>query len=206
MAKFSKQVIALAQETEKQYGVPASVTLAQYALESGYGSSNLATKYNNYFGITGSYNGNSVQSNGRSWRVYGSMEESFHDHGQLLTKGRYAKATQGVTSAGEYVDAIAEIYAPSSDGNNNYAGKLKQIIQENNLTKYDSGGSSGGFSLGSLSPTGWVQNKAESVLASVISIITMAGLVVLALVFFMSAFNITVPSPKNIAKKAVETA
>ena len=117
MATFSNEVIALAQETQRKYGVPASVTLAQYALESGYGSSNLAVKYNNYFGISGSYNGQTVRSRGRNWRKYDSMAQSFDDHGKLLSQGRYAQATAGVTSAGEYVDAIAEIYAPSSDGN-----------------------------------------------------------------------------------------
>lgn len=206
MANFSNEVIALAQETEKKYGVPASVTLAQYALESGYGTSGLATTANNYFGITGSYNGNSVIRSGRNWRKYASMEESFDDHGRLLTTGRYAEATKGVSSAGEYVDAIAEIYAPSSDGNNNYAGKLKSIINSNNLTQYDGGGSGLSVNFANATPTGYFKDKAKGVLSSVISILVMGGLVVLAIVFFMNAFNFHVPSVKGLAKKAVEEA
>ena len=60
MANFSPEVIRLAQETQAKYGVPASVTLAQYATESGYGKSWLARNANNYFGMTGSYNGQKV--------------------------------------------------------------------------------------------------------------------------------------------------
>ena len=75
--KFNEQAIQLAIETQSIYSVPASVTLAQYALESGYGTSTLAKSQNNYFGITGSYKGNTYRdSNGRRWRVYPSMKDS----------------------------------------------------------------------------------------------------------------------------------
>ena len=203
MANFSSEVIRLAQETEKRYGVPASVTLAQYALESGYGTSNLAAKGNNYFGITGSYNGQSVELSGRNWRKYDSMAQSFEDHGRLLTTGRYAAATQGMNNAFDYVDAIAEIYAPSSDGNAGYAGKLKSIITTNNLTQYDGGGGSGGLSV-NLNPVNYVQDKAGDVLATVIRLVVMAGLVVLAMVFFLNAFDLHLPSVKNVTEAVAE--
>ena len=48
MSRFSAEVIRLAQQNEKDYGVPASVTLAQYAYESGYGTSGHAKNHNNY--------------------------------------------------------------------------------------------------------------------------------------------------------------
>ena len=38
MATFPPEVIRLAQESEKKWGVPASDTQTQYALESGYGT------------------------------------------------------------------------------------------------------------------------------------------------------------------------
>lgn len=195
MAKFSQEVINLAQESERKYGVPASVTLAQYALESGYGTSGLAKSANNYFGITGTYKGSYVRRNGRNWRKYSSMEQSFDDHGRLLSSGRYATATKGVTSAGGFIDAIAEIYAPSSDGNNNYAGNLKKIIQENNLTQYDgtaSGGMTGGGRedvMGGFNGGGGYEADNEGFFAAVIRGVVYVLLAVLAFILVMMAFE-----------------
>ncbi|MBQ7289028.1 MAG: glucosaminidase domain-containing protein [Clostridia bacterium] len=197
MAKFSQEVINLAQASEQKYGVPASVTLAQYALESGYGTTGLATSANNYFGITGTYKGSYVRRNGRNWRKYPSMEESFDDHGRLLSSGQYAKATKGVTSASGFIDAIAEIYAPSSDGNNNYTGTLKQIIRDNNLTQYD-GTTSGGMTGGGRSDVsggfdgggGYGSDKDnEGFFASAIRVVVYIMLAVLAFILVMVAFE-----------------
>lgn len=140
MAKFTQEVISLAQQTEAKYGVPASVTLAQYGLETGYGTSELAMIANNYFGISGKNvnTGKFVMRGGRAWAKYDSMAASFDDHGRLLSSDLYASKTAGAKNAFEYVDAIAEIYAPSSDGNTQYAARLKNIIAANNLTMYDS--------------------------------------------------------------------
>lgn len=198
MGNFSPEVIRLAQETESRYGVPASVTLAQYALESGYGTSKLAARSNNYFGISGSYNGKFTMSGGRKWRAYATMDESFHDHGRLLSSGRYAEATKGAASVGQYVDAIAEIYAPSSDGNNNYAGQLKRIITDNNLTHYDAGGFSGtgGSFTASAQPVAFNE---YSIFGKVILIVVYVFLVVLAFILTLKAFDF---SPKKAIVKA----
>ena len=53
-AEFFEKYAAAAIEEQKRYGIPASVTLAQMAVESGYGESNLARQDNNYFGIKAS--------------------------------------------------------------------------------------------------------------------------------------------------------
>ena len=50
-AEFFEKYAAAAIEEQKRYGIPASVTLAQMAVESGYGESSLARQDNNYFGI-----------------------------------------------------------------------------------------------------------------------------------------------------------
>ena len=199
MANFSPEVIKLAQETQAKYGVPASVTLAQYATESGYGKSWLAKNANNYFGIIGSYNGQSVYRTDRNWRKYSSMAESFDDHGRLLSSGRYAEATKGVTSAEAYIDAIQPIYAPESDGNTGIAALWKKIIRQNNLTQYDTGVYSGGGSSGSVSSA---SNVGDSALAALVKGLAVLMIGVMAAVFFMSAFDLKIPTKKTLIKGA----
>ena len=210
MATFSPEVIRLAQETQEKYGVPASVTLAQYATESGYGKSWLARNANNYFGMTGSYNGQKVFKTDRYWRKYSSMEESFNDHGRLLSSGRYAQATKGATSADAYIDAIQPIYAPESDGNRGIAKLWKTIIKQNNLTQYDTGSYSptgSGASWAGETPAG-PAGKIESIGYSILGGIIKAGAVILlcvvAVVLFLNAFDVELPTTKAIAKKAVK--
>ena len=48
---YIEQFAALAVEEMYRSGIPASITLAQGLLESGYGLSELAVKGNNHFGI-----------------------------------------------------------------------------------------------------------------------------------------------------------
>lgn len=193
MATFSNEVIQLAQETEEKYGVPASVTLAQYALESGYGSSYLARTKNNYFGM---------RNGSKGFQEFSSMAESFDAHGKLLTEERYSSKTAGASTVTEYVNAIAETYAPSSDGNNNYAGNILKIIEDNNLTQYDSG-SYGGVTV---SAGGSAGSLGDSILGAVIQSVSVLAVTILAVVFFMAAFDLKIPSKKNIAETVIKKA
>ena len=214
MGRFTSEDIRLAQETEQKYGVPASVTLAQYALESGYGTSTLANRANNYFGISGKNKntGQYIALGGRNWAKYSSKQESFYDHGRLLSTPLYANKTAGAANVNQYIDAIAETYAPSSDGNNDYAGKLKQIIAQNNLTRYDSGATVSGSVSGSVSDTVSGENvgaftRETSVVAKVVKALAIVVVVVFAAVFFFNAFSLNI-NPGSIVtnqvKKAVE--
>lgn len=205
MALFPPNVIRLAQEAQAKYGVPASVTLAQYATESGYGKSWLARNANNYFGMTGSYNGQKVYKTDRYWRKYPSMEESFNDHGRLLSSGRYAQATKNATNAESYIDAIQPIYAPESDGNHGIAHLWKTIIRQNNLTQYDTGNfvsGSGSADTGAgedpATQAGKVENIGYSILGGIIKAGTVILLCVIAVVLFLNAFELEIPTPKNI--------
>lgn len=131
MALFTEKDIEYAQEVQRQYGVPASVTLAQYAQESGYGKYTVGK--NNFFNIKGSGTG--------GYRDYDSKEESFLDFGKLLSSDRYTEKTAGATSAREYVEGVkAAGYAEDPQ----YVDHVMAIIEENNLTQYDTGTYSGG--------------------------------------------------------------
>lgn len=207
MAKFSPEVIKLAQESQAKYGVPASVTLAQYATESGYGTSWLAQNANNYFGmIAGKNTTNKIYRTDRYWQVHESMADSFDKHGQLLAGPTYSGATAGITNAYDYIDAIAPIYAPESDGNTGIAQLWKTIIDQNNLTQYDTGSigsvsvDSEGFSgtSGSIDSGGsGLKETGSKVLSYIIKGAFILLLCVFGVVLFFNAFDIDLPKPKR---------
>ncbi|MFM7400020.1 MAG: glucosaminidase domain-containing protein [Bacteroidota bacterium] len=137
------------------YGIPASITLAQGLLESAAGTSTLATIANNHFGIKcgddwegETYfkvdddldrNGNVRRS---CFRKYESAQESFADHSEFLAGQRkeqrygflftqlgptdYKNWARGLQSAG---------YATAKD----YADNLIALIERYNLHQYDQG-------------------------------------------------------------------
>lgn len=88
---YIDQYKLLALEQEKLYGIPAPVTLAQGILESSAGTSGLATKANNHFGVKafGKWTGGIYltwddEPQKSKFRVYKSVEESYTDHSKIL--------------------------------------------------------------------------------------------------------------------------
>ncbi len=96
----------MAYDNSLKTGVPYDFTLGQAIIESGYGQSGLTKEANNFFGIKGEYNGQSVTKRTREespsgasyyvmakFRKYPSPQDSFNDHDNLFrTAPRYAKA------------------------------------------------------------------------------------------------------------------
>ena len=87
---------AVALRNQAEYGIPASIIMAQALLESAAGTSDLATKANNHFGIkcTGDWFGGVYyyddDRKGECFRQYGDAAESFKDHALFLQRPRYA--------------------------------------------------------------------------------------------------------------------
>lgn len=87
----------LAMRQQQQYGIPASIKIAQGLLESGYGNSDLSKRSNNHFGIkcksnwigdTVRYDDDALQE---CFRRYSSIEDSYRDHSEFLRSNkRYA--------------------------------------------------------------------------------------------------------------------
>jgi flagellum-specific peptidoglycan hydrolase FlgJ len=80
-----------------QFGIPASITLAQGILESGNGESRLATEGKNHFGIKchDNWNGETIieddDEKGECFRKYEKVADSYRDHSLFLTqRERYA--------------------------------------------------------------------------------------------------------------------
>lgn len=153
MSLFIEQLSDSAKKLAKQYGLFASVMIAQAVHESGWGKSGLSRPpNNNLFGIKGSHNGQSVTLptreylNGRwvvvdaKFRKYPSFYESMEDNAKLLRNGLswdkkfYAKTWK--ENARNYRDvtlALTGTYATDPG----YARKLNKIIEDYNLSKYD---------------------------------------------------------------------
>ena len=187
MGNFSEEDIQLAQKVQDTYGVPASVTLAQYALESGYGKSTVGQ--NNYFNIKGDGQG--------GYRDYNSKEESFMNYGKLLSGERYTSQTANATTVQEYVQGVKNAgYAEDEK----YVDKVNSIIDSNNLTQYDTGKYSGGSS-GSSGSSGFSSNGVKW-WGDVVIVIFAVLLIVIGVVFIALAFMDG--EPEKVVKKAMK--
>lgn len=131
----------LAVEHQQEYGIPASITLAQGLLESAAGRSTLATEGNNHFGIKchKEWKGESMLRNddapNECFRVYNTPEESFRDHSQFLKRTRYQKLFKlDITDYQGWAMGLRECgYATDP----NYAARLITIIERYSLYSYD---------------------------------------------------------------------
>lgn len=142
VANYISQYSAIAMEEMLQYGIPASIKLAQGILESGAGAGELTRKANNHFGIkchTG-WQGDRVyhddDERGECFRKYNDPKYSFRDHSLFLTqrsryqdlfklrKNDYKGWAKGLRKAGYATDP-------------RYPEKLIDIIERYNLSAYD---------------------------------------------------------------------
>lgn len=126
----------------KRSGVPASITLAQGALESGDGNSRLARSGNNHFGIKchNDWNGKRIYEDddrkNECFRKYRTVEDSYRDHSDYLrSKSRYAFLFDlRITDYKGWARGLKKAgYATSPT----YAQVLIKIIEEYNLDRYD---------------------------------------------------------------------
>src|SRR5438093_6732370 len=155
--EFLQVAVEPAQATQVQFGVPASVTIAQAILESGWGASHMGDA-NNYFGIKAMKTGDTVEygpiasgwvvaktrevkPSGEEYyiddyfRRYASIEDSFRDHGRLLALN-YPDCMSHRDDPMAFADAL-QSGTPRYATDPNYAATLRQIITENKLTQYD---------------------------------------------------------------------
>ena len=148
--KFIMKVRQGAMEGQKEFGVFASVTIAQAILESGWGESQLSVKANNLFGVKAdsSWTGPTIdmltqeEVNGgkvtvtAKWRVYDSWGDSIYDHGKFLKENsRYTEA--GVFNATNCYDQIRAIHRAGYATDSSYTDLVTGIIDSYKLYLYD---------------------------------------------------------------------
>ena len=125
----------------EQYGIPASIKLAQALLESGNGNSTLAREANNHFGIkcTPEWRGRTTSHDddyrNECFRVYDRVEDSFHDHSQFLLRQRYAALFK--LDKDDYRGWARGLKAAGYATNPRYADLLISLIERYELYQYD---------------------------------------------------------------------
>lgn len=142
VAAYILQFKDIAMGNMKNYGIPASIILAQGILESGAGKGDLALSGNNHFGIKChvGWTGESVYHDDDAaqecFRKYKDPSESYKDHALFLTsrtrysdlfllpKGDYAAWARGLKTCGYATDP-------------KYPQKLISYIERYNLHQYD---------------------------------------------------------------------
>ena len=126
-----------------QFGIPASISLAQALLESGNGNSYLAREANNHFGIKcgGIWRGKSVtradDNPNDCFRVYDNAEESFKDHSQFLLRKRYEKLFS--LDKNDYKGWARGLKEAGYATNPRYPELLIDLIERYELYRYDHG-------------------------------------------------------------------
>ena len=141
---FFAALLPAAIESEKKYGVPAELTLAQAALESGWAASPIGGY--NIFGIKGSgpagktsvdtkefYDGKWVNVKD-GFAKYNNFAEAVERHGKLFHNGYYDKAVGQFAqdrSTAAFIDNIQGIYATDPK----YSQKINAIIKDYGLTQ-----------------------------------------------------------------------
>jgi flagellum-specific peptidoglycan hydrolase FlgJ len=155
-SKFPANIIASAQASQRKWRVPASVSLAQWGVESAYGKA--VTGKFNYGGITAKvkdavfpfvpgtplepatlcwthehYKGEDVKCQ-RWFKDFPNADAFFDAHGKLLgTSPIYAPAMAALPNVIKFINLMAPHYATAP----NYGATLRSIIASNNLTQFD---------------------------------------------------------------------
>lgn len=132
----------VALQTERDYGIPACITLAQGLLESSVGQSRMAQEANNHFGIKayhwqGEVYGSCDSLKQVGYRKYGSAEDSFMDHAKFLKGPRYSVLYQfDVSDYRSWAQGLRDCgYAEDV----NYPAKLINIIEQYELYALNGG-------------------------------------------------------------------
>lgn len=145
--KFFESIAAAAQEIQLKTGIPASVTMGQAALESGYGKS---APGNNIFGVkkgggwtgktqwlwTADYNPRTGRKEPvyAEFRKYDTLGDALRDRVDLMMTDRY-KTAREAGDASKAIEAIAA--AGYAGGDPNYVPGVKKIISDYGLSQYD---------------------------------------------------------------------
>ena len=142
--QFIEKYKDAAMQAQIKYGIPSSVILAQMALESRWGQSQLAERDNNFFGMKAT---KQWQSSGKPvayysddrpnepFKKYSNAQESINDYVRLMMSDTY-KRCHGFSSE-DYRNWITGISAAGYATDKSYREKVIKTIKANNLDMFD---------------------------------------------------------------------
>jgi peptidoglycan hydrolase FlgJ len=144
--EFMATAIAAARASSAKSGLPPGVTVAQAALETGFGSSELSRVANNYFGIKAMHShaivemstleyvsGTPVHAVAR-FAKYDSMAACFADRDlMILSLPQYEEARASAGDPPAFVHALARHWATDPS----YAEKILAVYHAHDLQNFD---------------------------------------------------------------------
>lgn len=139
---YVKKYAPAATKNMRFFKIPASITLAQGILESGYGEGTLAKKANNHFGIKchKEWKGKSIthddDEKDECFRSYKNPLRSYRDHSLFLVdRDRYSSLF--TLNRKDYKGWAIGLKAAGYATDPKYADKLISLIERFNLTRFD---------------------------------------------------------------------
>ena len=140
--KYIDRYAEMARKEQREFGIPASISLAQGLIESRAGTSKLAVGNNNHFGMKcfarncrkGHCTNHTDDTHKDFFRKFPSAWESWREHSRMLSKGRYAKLKRHGTDYRKWAYGLKSVgYATDRT----YAEKLIGVIEKYDLHRFD---------------------------------------------------------------------
>ncbi len=141
---FIAKYAGMAMRHQQEYGIPASVTLAQMCIESSFGSSELARTASNFFGIKASsywldqglpYVVRNDDRPNEKFCMFDSAERSMEYHSRLLSSKRYRRCF--LYKPTDFHNWLLELKAAGYATDRHYVRRCEKVIKQYKLYLYD---------------------------------------------------------------------
>lgn len=149
---FVEELVPTAQALQREYGVLASVSLAQAMLESDFGQSQLASEHYNLYGVKTDfddpqgaqyptlefYEGEWIEIID-TFKVYDSWHDAMREHAELITYGTSWNEDQyqAVLAGSTYQEQARGLQESGYATDPTYSDKIINMIEEWDLDRYD---------------------------------------------------------------------
>lgn len=122
-----------ADRASQALSIPSVVILAQWGLETGFGSSSAAQKLNNHAGIKSNSQG--ADYNGGTYAGYNSLNSFVTDYIRVMNLSYYAKVRE-VGKTGNVANTVKALDDSPWAEDTGYYGKIMSIINGNGKSQY----------------------------------------------------------------------